>query len=75
MLSLTTDGAFVPVKQLPAPARVMHFLGDSITAAHGVHGGAAGCPDSGFTSDYSANWAGILCAAFGANCSTIAVGE
>jgi hypothetical protein len=74
LLSLTTDVAFVPAG--PAPSRVLHFLGDSITAATNVRGGFAGCADyaPGFESDYSSSWAGILCGFFGASCSTIAIG-
>lgn len=72
VLTLTTDGAFVPAT--PPPARVLHILGDSITAATNIRGGFPKCADEGYYSDYSSSWAGILCAYFGASCSTVAVG-
>jgi hypothetical protein len=74
LLSLASDGGtFAPAP--PAPARVLHILGDSISAATNIHGGvAAGCADEGFQADGSASWAGLLCAFFGASCSTVAVG-
>lgn len=71
IVSLTTDGDFVPAAA--APARVLHVLGDSITAATNIHGGFK-CADEGLFADYSVSWAGILCNAFGASCSTVAVG-
>jgi hypothetical protein len=72
LVSLTTDGTFLPA---PAPpARRLHLLGDSITASTNIHGGTASCADEGLEADYSASWGGILCTFFGASCSTIAVG-
>ena len=73
LLSLTSDGGdFKPAP--PAPERVFHILGDSITAATNIHGGVTGCADEGFQSDGAASWAGIVCGFFGASCSTVAVG-
>ena len=72
ILSLESDGAFNPAP--PAPSRVLHVLGDSITAATNVRGGFPRCADGGLYADYSSSWAGILCAFFGASCSTVAVG-
>ena len=71
--SFTTDGSFVAP---PPLRRTLHFLGDSITAATNVHGlpGVAHCADEGFEADYASSWAGLLCAAFDADCSTVAVG-
>ena len=37
ILALTTDGSFLPAD--PPPTRVLHVLGDSITAATNVRGG------------------------------------
>ena len=71
VLSLTTDGAFVDAT--PAPSRVLHVLGDSITASTNIHGGFH-CADGGMFADYASSWAGILCNSFGASCSTVAVG-
>jgi hypothetical protein len=72
LVSLTTDGAFLPA---PAPpARTLHALGDSITASTNIHGGTASCADEGMEADYSASWMGLLCLFFDASCSTIAVG-
>lgn len=72
ILTLTTDGAF---NAAPAPpARTIHILGDSITAATNIHGGVASCADEGFQCDYSASWGSLICELFGASCSTIAVG-
>lgn len=75
LLSLTSEGAgaaFAPAP--PPPARVLHVLGDSITAATNIHGGIGPCGDGGYEADYSASWAGLLCTFFNASCSTIAVG-
>ena len=72
LLTLETDGVFNPAP--PAPGRVLHVLGDSITAATNVRGGFPRCADGGLYADYSSSWAGILCAFFGASCSTVAVG-
>lgn len=72
IMTLETDGTFNPAP--PAPARVLHFLGDSITAATNVRGGFPRCADEGMYADYSSSWAGILCSFFGASCSTVAVG-
>jgi hypothetical protein len=72
ILTLESDGAFNPAP--PAPSRVLHVLGDSITAATNVRGGFPHCADGGLYADYSSSWAGILCAFFGASCSTVAVG-
>lgn len=73
LLSLTSlGGTFNPA---PAPpSRIIHVLGDSITASTNIHGGTASCADEGYEADYSASWAGILCLFFDASCSTIAVG-
>lgn len=49
-------------------------MGDSISAATNVRGGFPRCADEGLYADYSSSWAGILCALFGASCSTVAVG-
>ena len=73
LLSLTSvGGSFLAAPG--RPARVLHVLGDSITAATNVHGGTAPCGDEGYEADYSASWAGILCLFFDASCSTVAVG-
>jgi hypothetical protein len=72
LLSLTTDGTFQPAPA--APSRVVHVLGDSITAATNIHGGFLGCADEGYQDDLSASWSGILCSFFGASCSSVAVG-
>ena len=73
ILSLTTDGTFTAAP--PAPSRVLHILGDSITAATNIHGGVTkGCADGGYQADASSSWAGILCPFFSASCSTVAVG-
>ena len=73
LLSLTTDGAFLPAP--PPQARTMHVLGDSVTAATNIQGGVGGrCSDGGLQNDYSASWGGMLCAHFDASCSTVAVG-
>jgi hypothetical protein len=72
VVSFTTDGDFVASS--PKKPLALHFLGDSITAATNVHGGISPCGDGGYESDYMASWAGIVCYALGANCSTIAVG-
>ena len=71
IVSFTTDGTFT----LPsAPfTRRMEFIGDSITAATNIHSHPP-CADGGLQCDYSVSWAGLLCANFSANCSTIAVG-
>jgi hypothetical protein len=111
VLALETDGEFVPRAPPAARRRVLHVLGDSITAATNVRGGfEAGCADEGASralpraparragsrharhhnpnatrptpsiaatgsyADYSSSWAGVLCAFFGASCSTVAVG-
>ena len=73
LISLTSvGGTFQPA---PAPpARVIHALGDSITASTNIHGGTQPCADEGFEADYSASWAGLLCLFFDASCSTVAVG-
>ena len=72
LLSLESDGEFNPAP--PASGRVLHVLGDSITAATNVRGGFPRCADGGLYADYSSSWAGIVCAFFGASCSTVAVG-
>lgn len=72
LLSLETDGTFNPAP--PAHARVLHVLGDSISAATNIRGGFPRCADGGMYADYSSSWAGLLCAFFGASCSTVAVG-
>jgi len=72
LLTLESDGSFLPAP--PAPTRVLHVLGDSITAATNVRGGFPRCADMGLYADLSSSWAGILCAFFGASCSTVAVG-
>lgn len=67
LLTLTTDGEFNPA---PAPpTRVMHMLGDSITASTNIHGGVQGCADGGYQDDFSSSYSGILCPFFGADCS------
>lgn len=71
LLSLTTDGEFTAPT---APTRILHALGDSITAATNVRGGFPHCADSGMQADYSSSWMGILCNFFDASCSTVAVG-
>ena len=71
ILTLESDGDFNPA---PLPTRVLHVLGDSITAATNVRGGFERCADEGLYADYSSSWAGILCAFLGASCSTVAVG-
>jgi hypothetical protein len=45
ILALETDGAFNAAP--PAPGRVLHVLGDSITAATNVRGGFPRCADEG----------------------------
>ena len=72
VLALETDGEFLPAD--PAPAHVLHVLGDSITAATNIHGGYEKCADGGQYADYASSWAGILCSFFDASCSTVAVG-
>ena len=72
ILSLESDGTFNPAP--PPSPRVLHVLGDSITAATNVRGGFPKCADEGLYADYSSSWAGILCSFFGAKCSTVAVG-
>jgi len=72
LISFTTDGQFAPAP--PPPSKILHVLGDSITASTNIHGGTQGCADMGFESDYSASWAGELCLFFGASCHTVAVG-
>jgi lysophospholipase L1-like esterase len=69
----TTDGT---IKPAASPlSRTMVFIGDSITAATNIHGHNPGaCGDEGMQCDYSASWAGLLSAAYGANSTTIAVG-
>lgn len=74
VLSLTSDGDFIPATPPATPARVLHVLGDSITASTNIRGGVPHCADGGFQADYSSSWAGILCPFYGASCSTIAVG-
>eukprot|EP00937_MAST-01D_sp_MAST-1D-sp2_P007966 g7966.t1 len=73
LISFSSDGKFAPA---PAPARRMEFVGDSITAATNVERpqGAPSCGDGGLQSDWSQTYEARLCAAFGARCSTIAVG-
>jgi hypothetical protein len=71
IISITSDGEFLPSTPI---TRVLHFLGDSITASTNIRGGFKGCADGGYQSDYSSSWAGLLCSAFDASCSTIAVG-
>jgi hypothetical protein len=71
ILSFTSDGSF----SAPAPPkRVLHALGDSITASTNIHGGVPGCADGGYQCDYSSSWMGILSALFDASASTVAVG-
>ena len=72
--TLESDGAFVPRAAPPPARRVLHVLGDSITAATNVRGGFRSCADGGYYADYSSSWAGLVCAFFGASCSTVAVG-
>lgn len=71
ILSFTSDGSFT---QSPTPQRVIHVLGDSITASTNIRGGHPGCADGGFQDDYSSSYAGIICPFFDASCSTVAVG-
>lgn len=74
LLGFETNGAFLPVAP-PAQRRVMHFLGDSITAATNVHGGVlSSCHDGGYEADWAASYSGQLCSWFDAECSVIAVG-
>lgn len=71
IVSFTTDGEF---SSPSAPfTRHIEFVGDSITAATNIHSHPP-CADGGLQCDYSVSWAGLLCANFSANCSTIAVG-
>jgi hypothetical protein len=72
ILSLESDGTFNPAP--PPPDRVLHVLGDSITAATNIRGGFPKCADEGLYADYSSSWAGIVCAFFGSSCTTVAVG-
>lgn len=72
ILSLESDGTFLPAP--PASTRVLHTLGDSITAATNIHGGFHACADGGQYADYSSSWTGLLCSLFGADCTTVAVG-
>lgn len=74
IVSFTTDGAFLPA---PTPsARVLQFVGDSITAATNVVGGVSpkGCADGGYQANWAQSWSGILCNYFDADCTTVAVG-
>lgn len=72
LLSLESDGEFLPAPS--PPSRVIHVLGDSITAATNVRGGFNQCGDRTSYADYADSWAGLLCAFFDASCSTVAVG-
>ena len=73
LLSLTSLGGSFNAAPSP-PSRIVHVLGDSITASTNIHGGTASCADEGYEADYSSSWAGILCLFFDMSCSTIAVG-
>lgn len=85
--SFVTDGIFVKVplnKTLGRGGggpnnkqRRMEFVGDSITAATNVirpHDAPACADWFGYQSDWSQTYAGLLCHALNASCSTIAVG-
>ena len=50
ILTLETDGAFAEAQ--PTPTRVLHILGDSITAATNIRGGFPSCADGGYYADY-----------------------
>ena len=71
--TFTTDGAFLPAVR---SSRVLHFIGDSITAATNVVGGISpgGCADEGYQANWAASWSGILCNYFDADCTTVAMG-
>lgn len=73
VLSFETDGVFETA--FPQTRRI-EFVGDSITAATNVvrPAGVQRCGDSGYQSDWSLSYSGLLCGAFNASCSTIAVG-
>lgn len=72
-VSFSTDGSFAAPA---ANARRIEFVGDSITAATNVERprGAPHCGDGGLQSDWSQTYEALLCAAFDASCSTVAVG-
>lgn len=67
--SLTTDGAFLPVPQLP---RALEFYGDSLTVGYGANGVGPNCPGTLLSEDNSVTWGNLLCGNFSANCSIIA---
>ena len=66
VLSVSTDGAF---SQAAERARRMMIFGDSITAANQV---SKPC-DNATDNDHSRSYGFLLCEAFEANCSTVAV--
>lgn len=69
LISVTTDGAFLPA---PAPLpRALELIGDSLTAGFGANG-VGPCPGTILTEDNSVTWGNLLCANFSANCSIIA---
>jgi hypothetical protein len=78
LLSLTseggaTGGGFAP--RPPAPSRVVHVLGDSISTGTNTNGGGPGmaCADNGLVADASTVWHSLVCASFNASCQAVAV--
>jgi lysophospholipase L1-like esterase len=71
VLGFGTDGSFGPSPPPPLPRKLL-FIGDSITAGNGFYRSQCNPPNAS-SCDLSMSYGSLLCQAFGANCTTLAV--